>query len=464
MASISNDPGGRRRIMFLDKSEDRKTIWLGKVSKRTAEEIKTKVESINIAAIAGHSIDGGTAEWLGKIGDALHAKLAGAGLVTPRQGKLPPIQARLGEFLEGYIVGRTDVRKQTRINLDAARRRLVEYFGVEKPLAEITAGDADAWVIWLKAQYANGTVGRTVNRAKQFFRAALRKEIISKNPFADAKAPSQVNEARKFFVTLDAAHKVLNACPDAEWRLLFALSRFGGLRCPSEHLAMTWPDVDWERSRFRVDSPKTGIRWLPIFPELRPYLEEAFELAPEGTVNVINRYRDGNQNLRTQLMRIIRRAGLEPWPKLFHNLRASRETELAAEYPIHVVCSWIGHAAAIAQKHYLQVTDADFDRASKADSAQTAQNTAQHATAPTAHGASENAKKPGISEVFCEISSTSEEERIAPCRTRTTFGMLGKTASRKKRGTKYGTAPSRHRARTGPGLGEIDRRVAKSAC
>jgi len=249
MASISNDPGGRRRIMFLDKSEDRKTIWLGKVSKRTAEEIKTKVESINIAAIAGHSIDGGTAEWLGKIGDALHAKLAGAGLVTPRQGKLPPIQARLGEFLEGYIVGRTDVRKQTRINLDAARRRLVEYFGVEKPLAEITAGDADAWVIWLKAQYANGTVGRTVNRAKQFFRAALRKEIISKNPFADAKAPSQVNEARKFFVTLETAYKVLDACPDAEWRLIFALSRFGGLRCPSEHLARYRTDRAWSTRR-----------------------------------------------------------------------------------------------------------------------------------------------------------------------------------------------------------------------
>src|SRR6516162_4326268 len=273
------------------------------------------MESINIAAIAGHSIDGGTAEWLGKIGDALHAKLAGAGLVTPRQGKLPPIQARLGEFLEGYIVGRTDVRKQTRINLDAARRRLVEYFGVEKPLAEITAGDADAWVIWLKAQYANGTVGRTVNRAKQFFRAALRKEIISKNPFADAKPPSQVNEARKFFVTLEAAYKVLDACPDNEWRLLFALSRFGGLRCPSEHFALTWADVDWERERFLVRSSKTehhagkAERWVPIFPELRPYLEAAFEQAEDGAVYVFRGRRDTSANLRTRLMKIIRRAG-----------------------------------------------------------------------------------------------------------------------------------------------------------
>lgn len=82
-------------------------------------------------------------------------------------------------------------------------------------------------------------------------------------------------------------------------------------------------------------------------------------------VPIINRYRDANQNLRTQLQPIIRRAGLDSWPKLFHNLRASRETELAAVYPIHVVCDWIGHAAAIAQKHYLHVTDHDFERAAK---------------------------------------------------------------------------------------------------
>ena len=36
-----------------------------------------------------------------------------------------------------------------------------------------------------------------------------------------------------------------------------ALSRYGGLRCPSEHLALKWSDVDWDKSRIRVPSPKT---------------------------------------------------------------------------------------------------------------------------------------------------------------------------------------------------------------
>jgi integrase len=388
MASIANDPGGRRRILFVDKDGDRKAIWLGKVSKRLAEEIKGRVEGINAAAIAGCSIDGETAEWLARIGDPLHAKLATVGLVTPRHKTAPKEQARLGDFLESYIAGRTDVKERTRLNLDAARRRLVAFFGSDKPLDEITAGDAKDWTIDLKKDYAQATVAGMIVKAKQFFASALDRELIAKNPFAKIKPPSQANEARKFFVNLEVASKVLDACPDAEWRLLFALSRFGGLRCPSEHFALKWNDLDWERNRFRVTSPKTahhegkGERWVPIFPELRPYFEEAFELAAEGAIYIINRYRDVDQNLRTQLRRIIRKAGLDPWTRVWHNLRSSRETELAGRFPVHVVCAWMGHAALIAQKHYLQVTEQDFQLAadpnSAPNSALTAQNTAQH--------------------------------------------------------------------------------------
>ena len=61
--------------------------------------------------------------------------------------------------------------------------------------------------------------------------------------------------------------------------------------------------------------------------------------------------------------KIIRRAGLKPWPKLFQNLRSTRETELADQFPIQVVCDWIGNTEAIAAKHYLQVTEDHFARA-----------------------------------------------------------------------------------------------------
>jgi integrase len=127
-------------------------------------------------------------------------------------------------------------------------------------------------------------------------------------------------------------------------------------------------DVDWERNRMTVMSPKTSrhagheSRVVPIFPELRLHLEAVFDQAEPGTEWVITRHRK-NSNLRTQLKRIIRRAGLTPWPRITHNLRASRATELAADYPAHVAAAWLGHSTLVAQKHYWTVTDADFERA-----------------------------------------------------------------------------------------------------
>ena len=102
---------------------------------------------------------------------------------------------------------------------------------------------------------------------------------------------------------------------------------------------------------------------MPLFPELRPYLDECFELAEPGTEDAITRYRNVNANLRTQLLRIIKHAGLKPWPKLFQNLRSTRQTELEESFPSHVVCSWIGNTEAVAKKHYLQVTDDHFEKA-----------------------------------------------------------------------------------------------------
>ena len=128
-------------------------------------------------------------------------------------------------------------------------------------------------------------------------------------------------------------------------------------------------DVDWEHDRITVRSPKTDhhaggeSRIIPMFPELRAYLEECFDLAEPGSEFVITRYRDTNANLRTQLLRFIRRAGVQPWPKLFQNLRSTRETELTDDFPMHVVCQWIDNSQPIAAKHSLRVTDDPFSRA-----------------------------------------------------------------------------------------------------
>ncbi len=177
---------------------------------------------------------------------------------------------------------------------------------------------------------------------------------------------------RDHFITREVADRVLDACPDAQWRPLFALSRYGGLRCPSELMALRWADVHWERCRMTIGAIKTehhsggGVRVIPIYSELRPHLEAVRDQAAPGDEYVITRYRgDSSLTLRTQLIRIIEKAGLGEWPKLWQNLRATRQTELAQRLPSYVVCEWTGNSQAVAQRHYLQVTDEHFDAAQK---------------------------------------------------------------------------------------------------
>ena len=92
------------------------------------------------------------------------------------------------------------------------------------------------------------------------------------------------------------------------------------------------------------------------------YLEESFELAEAGSAFLIERYRDSEKNLRTPLLRYIRRAGFEPWPKLFQNIRSSRQTELEEHFPFHVVCAWMGNSESVDQKCDLQVTEEHFSQ------------------------------------------------------------------------------------------------------
>jgi integrase len=303
-----------------------------------------------------------------------------------------PQNMTLTEFLQHYIGTRTDIKQTTRALMMRSRLCLEWYFGLDRKLASITPGEADEFRLHALSILSEATARRLCGRAKQFFKAAERLRLIVESPFRDIGDVSvRANKAREFFVTREMAERVLAACPDNEWRLLFVLCRFGGLRCPSEPLELRWSDVDWGANRIRVPSPKTAycgkpFRWIPLFPELLPNLTEAHKQAGYASEGfILSRGRSGrrnpnsmrfnpdsfepfrpHQNLRGLFNNIIRSAGLTPWPKTFQNCRSTRQTELADTYPIHVVCAWIGNTEVVAREHYLQVTDEYFERATRA--------------------------------------------------------------------------------------------------
>jgi len=362
MANIVTEVSGRRRIQFVAKDGKRRTIRLGVVPMKMAQGVLVKVEQLVASSLTGYPVDDATSRWVADLDGFLADKLVAVGLIPRRES------AQLGPFVDAYIESRTDIQPNTSRNFLSARNSLIEYFGPDRCLKSIKPGEGDEWrQSMVNDGLAEATISKRVKHARQFLKHAVRKRIIDRNPFEDVRAGSQRNEARLEFVDRTRIEKVLAATGDVEWRLIIALARYGGLRTPSETLALKWSDIDWKTGRMTVNSSKTAhqhkhFRVVPLFPELRPFLEATRAEAKPGSEYVITTYRGNSQNLRTRLLRTLRRAKVVPWERLFHNLRASRQTELADVYPLHVVTSWIGNSPDVASQHYLKTHEEHFQR------------------------------------------------------------------------------------------------------
>jgi len=346
------------------RDDKRRSVRLGKVDEGRAETLRRRITDLEQAALYGDQMTGETRRWLVDLDGLLRDRLAAVGLVAARE------RLTLGKLLEEYIERRTDAKLATVAVWGHTKRNLISFFGEDRHIRLVTSNDAEDWRRDLVNQnLSDNTVRRRSGIAKQFFHYAVKRGYIAVNPFVELVSAVHGNADRQFFVTRATTVKVLQGCPDAEWRLIVGLCRFAGLRCTSEVLGLRWADVDWANEWFTVHSPKTerhagkATRRVPIFPDLAPLLREVFEAAEPGAEYVITRYRRSGVNLGTHFRRIIVRAGVEPWPKLFQNLRSSCETELVDKWPAHVACAWIGHSEKVALKHYLQVTDEHFKKA-----------------------------------------------------------------------------------------------------
>ena len=370
MASISKQKNGRKLLQYISPMNKRRcSIQLGKVSMKEADEVRRQVEQLVASKLSAQALPAPTAAWIGELkssGSRLYDRISEEGLVGAR---LSSEDTLLESFIDGYLESRiASTKESTRKFWGRTKKHLLEYFGADCRLDSITLGEAKRWVLKLKETLADNTVRRTTGVARQFFSEAVDLGLIAVNPFSQKSLPvaTRGNKERMEFISVETINKVIEQCPDAQWRLLIALARFGGLRVPSEALGLKWEDIDWIKGRMTVRSPKTehhvgrSLRVVPIGVELMLHLEEAYELAETGDVYCIERYRDKTANLRTQFKRIIEKAGVQVWPRLWQNLRSTRQTELTKNRPAHVVACWMGNSPKVANEHYLQVTEDDY--------------------------------------------------------------------------------------------------------
>ena len=324
MASIKYETDRGRegwKIRFRLDGRKQKTIWLGKIPEHIATVTKLHVEHLIAAKRNDLPPDPATTTWLATIDPALRDKLANCGLAES-SAKVKARDITLGTWLQTYIDERKDVKESTRETYRKAQDSLTIYFGTSVNLRSITPADAKRWRIWMLTEgnrrtagddksMSEETVRRRTGKVKQFFREAVARGYCESDPFAALPSTSRGNPDNQFFVPVEWIEKCIQKSPDRDWRTILALARFAGMRSPSELVSLEWDHVDLKNGRLEIHSDKTGKRVCPIFPELRPYLEEHTN---RPTKYVINRYRSPDQNLRTTFEKIIKRAGLRQWP------------------------------------------------------------------------------------------------------------------------------------------------------
>lgn len=397
MTKVYRKSGRRSFTLDVSVNGKRRRVGLGRVKSAVAKQVVHHVDELLAMRGSTVPVPPATAAWLEEIDDGIHKALVKAGVTSNRaeQGKATLTVSRMFEL---YLQRRTDLAGRSRENIQQARNAACKFFGTSRDAGSISPAEAQDFRRAMVAKHATATVATHIKKTKQVFKDAVDRRLIASNPLSAVKAGSQKNRDRLKYIDRETIQRVIDEAPDAEWRLLIKLARYGGLRMPSEVASLTWDSILWDKSRIIINSQKQkgtdkAVRIIPLFPELQPELQQLFDRAEPGEKQVLPFVRNF-KNLRTRFMGMIERAGCEPWPRLWHNLRASRQTELAATLPIHVVCAWIGNSEQVATDHYLQVTDADFDRFKTGDARgdRLSDSSVSNRTTHTTHGGETHGK------------------------------------------------------------------------
>lgn len=361
ITKIKRKGGTAYRIEFFDVK--RKFIRLSTNYKvRTAQAVKEAVERLVTIRNNGLVFDKKTVDIIDNFPPEIVDKLSEVGLLASKT------RPRLGEIWDRFN-NLPERKEATAITYRTAAARFFREFDREETSDEITLERAQVWRAGLAATLAPATVASTVTRVRTVFKWAVENGHSEDNPFLKVEKGSFVNKERERFITPNEYERLLTACPCLEWRVIIALCRIGGLRNPSEVMGVKWADIDFQAGRFWVTSPKTARfndkagRLVPLFPPLRAELERLEAERENGDIYVISRNRGDKLSMRYPFKRIITLAGLEEWPRLFHNMRGSRSNELFSSYPAHVAAYWLGHSPRTAMTHYLYPLESDYRRA-----------------------------------------------------------------------------------------------------
>ncbi len=360
-------------VSFRLDDQRQRSIYLGDVTETQAKDSLWHIENLLRAKKINTDPKDATATWVSTLkGSSVRDSLVKHGLIASCDApRIDAEQRKLKPFLQRCIDDMTDSKPATRVNYGSTRNWLLDYFTDDQLLTDITPSDMTRWQRHIKGKLgAVSNRNKHVQRAKRFMKTAVEDRLLKASPAAHLKFEAgKTDKSRQFFIDVALTKLIMDGLPDANWRMLFALMRWQGMR-RLEAIELDWSEVDLAGNRLRFTSTKTGYRECPIFPETLPYILDAADLRGQQQAKVV-KWHAGEDSVTPLLIKQVEKiTKAKAWPKICINLRSTRRTELDDHFPGHVVSAWLGHSEKVAREHYQQVTAEHWDRASKQVSTQ----------------------------------------------------------------------------------------------
>jgi integrase len=183
-----------------------------------------------------------------------------------------PVKITVGEFADRYMEY-AKANKRSWLRDEQMLANLLEYFGKERQLADVSPADIEGYKVSRRAEVSGSTVNRELALFKHMFNLAITWDLtLNANPVRKVKFFREFNTGLRVVSPEEEKSLLENASPYLQDLICFALNT--GLRIASEIFSLRWSNVDLKKGILTVFSPKTEkLREVPINAETRKVLE-----------------------------------------------------------------------------------------------------------------------------------------------------------------------------------------------
>ena len=337
MASISMKNGTWFVRIFIDGKQEK--IYTGLKDEREAKRLADKIQ--RLADSKRNEMDlteSGLADWVKKLetgNSKVYQKLVFLGLLGQ---KARPVT--VGEICRDYLKRAEKRKERTQGKYEKTVARLCEYFGENKPVAEITPDDAYRFDEWFRTAplntrgkeakpYSEFTANREMRNIKSVFAYARKLGRIPLDPFASVQSGACGDTENKTYVPAETVLEVIQAeTTPLKWKVILALGRFAGCRGASDLCLLTWDDVifsdDGKQGKITLRG-KTKPGTIPLSPVLENLLRE---WQGEAILRGVDSQKvfpeiDENSNVSEMTKKSILKAGKDVWENPWYSLRDS---------------------------------------------------------------------------------------------------------------------------------------------